>query len=335
MSVMNKERVVWLDYARFFSVFLVILFHTPPMTRVFDGRIACILFYTVFFTISGYLFDISRYSNFRQFFTHRGKQILVPYVTFFMVVYPLWLLVGRTLSGEDVEWWLPLANWLKGEPHTVVGTFWFLACLLVMQIFYYFLQRWLPSRWLIVVALLLSVAAANCPLENYWQVWYALLYMPYYAFGNLFKDYLSQVRFDTSKHTAALLIGGAVAIAIMGLSIFTADPNIINVVRITSGVLVIPAYVAISKWLGERYGCNGVIELVVMNAIVYLAFQNNVISVIRVALEKVFYHGVMTDHLWIKFVVALAVMVILYPIAWFVHHYAPWMLGRKKKAVAH
>ncbi|MBQ1797897.1 MAG: acyltransferase family protein, partial [Muribaculaceae bacterium] len=84
---MNKERVVWLDYARFFSVFLVILFHTPPTTRVFDGRIACILFYTVFFTISGYLFDISRYSNFRQFFTHRGKQILVPYVTFFMVVY--------------------------------------------------------------------------------------------------------------------------------------------------------------------------------------------------------------------------------------------------------
>ena len=129
-----KERIPWLDYVRFFSIFLVILFHTPPQTPIMDGKVIINLRIPLFFCISGYLFNIVKYSTFGQFFKHRGKQILVPYVTFFVVFYALWLVVGRQLGDADVTWWQPLVDFVKGEPHTVLGTFWYLSCLFVMQI---------------------------------------------------------------------------------------------------------------------------------------------------------------------------------------------------------
>ena len=38
----------------------------------------------VFFCISGFLYSIDRWSGFKQYALHRSKQIVVPYVTFFL-----------------------------------------------------------------------------------------------------------------------------------------------------------------------------------------------------------------------------------------------------------
>ena len=330
---LKKERIPWLDYVRFFSIFLVILFHTPPQTPIMDGKVIINLRIPLFFCISGYLFNIAKYSTFGQFFKHRGKQILVPYVTFFVVFYALWLLVGRWLGDAHVAWWQPLVDFVKGEPHTVLGTFWYLSCLLVMQVLYFFMQRWLPKQWLFPASIMLSVAAINCPLENYWHVWNAMVYMPFYAFGNSFKNYITGVEFSSSRRTAVLLALGVVSIVIMVLSIYIEEKNSMNVIKIACGVMTIPTYIALAKWLANRYGRNRVIQLVVMNGTVYLAFQNHMIGFIKAMLERAFYTGVMDDHMWLKFVIPFLVMVAIYPFAWLIHHYAPWMLGKKKEEV--
>ena len=327
----KKARYPWLDYVRFFSIFLVILFHTPPHTPILDGKIIINLRIPLFFCISGYLYNIAKYNNFLQFFKHRGKQILVPYVTFFVLFYALWLAFGHRFETTEVKWWEPLVEFVKGEPQYVVGTFWYLSCLLSMQVLYYFMQRFLPSRWLFPASIILSIAAINCPLENYWHIWNAMVYMPFYAFGNSFKNYIKQVSFDSHKRTSILLIAGVVSIAIMVLSILIEEKNIVNVIKIACGIAVLPGYIAISKWLSNRYGRNRIIELVVMNGTVYLAFQNYLIGFIRVILERTHYVGFMDDHMWLKFVVALVVMVAIYPFAWFIHNYTPWMLGKKRE----
>lgn len=327
---MNKERIPWLDYVRFFSIFLVILFHTPPQTPILDGKIIINLRIPLFFCISGYLFNIAKYSNFGQFFSHRGRQILVPYLTFFIVFYVLWLLVGTKLGDANVAWWQPLVDFVKGEPHTVLGTFWYLSCLFVMQVLFYFLQRLLPNQWLFPASIILSVAAINCPLENYWHVWNAMVYMPFYAFGNCFKHYLSKVSFSSRHRTGILLALGVVSLVIMALSIYIEEKNSMNVIKIACGVMVIPTYICLAKWLAKRYGRNSIIELVVMNGTVYLAFQNHMIGFIKVMLERAFYTGVMEENLWLKFTVPFMVMIAIYPFAWLIHHHMPWMLGKKK-----
>ena len=54
---MAKERQPWLDYVRFFSIFLVILFHTPPRMPMFDDAVILNLRIPVFFCISGFLYS--------------------------------------------------------------------------------------------------------------------------------------------------------------------------------------------------------------------------------------------------------------------------------------
>lgn len=332
-SALKKERIPWLDYVRFFSIFLVILFHTPPQTPIMDGKVIINLRIPLFFCISGYLFDIAKYSTLGQFFKHRGRQILVPYFTFFVVFYALWLLVGQRLGDADVSWWQPLVDFVKGEPHTVLGTFWYLSCLLVMQLLYYLMQRWLPQQWVFPASIMLSVAAINCPLENYWHVWNAMVYMPFYAFGNSFKRYIQGVEFSSKRRTAVLLALGVLSIVIMVLSIYIEEKNSMNVIKIACGVMTIPTYIAIAKWFANRYGRNRAIQLVVMNGTVYLAFQNHLIGFVKVMLERATYVGVMDDYIWIKFIAPLVVMAAIYPFAWFVHYHAPWMLGKSKQEV--
>ena len=41
----------------------------------------------------------------------------------------------------------------------------------------------------------------------------------------------------------------------------------------------------------------------------------------------------MNDHMWLKFLIPIFVMVAIYPFAWIIHNYAPWMLGKKKEEV--
>ena len=81
---MAKQRQAWLDYVRFFSIFLVIVFHTPPRLPLLDNAVVLNLRVPVFFCISGFLYSIDRWSGFKQYALHRSKQIVVPYVTFFL-----------------------------------------------------------------------------------------------------------------------------------------------------------------------------------------------------------------------------------------------------------
>ena len=84
---MAKERQAWLDYVRFFSIFLVIVFHTPPRLPLIDDAVILNLRIPVFFCISGFLYSFDRWKSFSEYALHRARQILIPYTTFFIVFY--------------------------------------------------------------------------------------------------------------------------------------------------------------------------------------------------------------------------------------------------------
>ena len=95
------DRKAWLDYIKFIAMFLVVVYHTPPR---YDTAHEVALFNMgapVFFFAAGYLFNIARTKNFFSFLRHRAPQILVPYTTFFILSYALWLVVGRRMAGPE------------------------------------------------------------------------------------------------------------------------------------------------------------------------------------------------------------------------------------------
>ncbi len=343
---MAKERQPWLDYVRFFSIFLVILFHTPPRMPMFDDAVILNLRIPVFFCISGFLYSFDKWSGFKQYARHRAKQILIPYFTFFILFYALWLLIGRRIGGvEDqrADVLLPVWEFFLGDPKIVLKPFWYIACLFTMQIIYYGVERLVPRKWVFTACMALSFLAfcvleitpQNSVFTHWWRPWNlgnALLFLPFYALGNSFKPLLSQLSFANAKTTILYATLGAISmIAMVKIAhIQEGDYPLYSLLRVPAGLMVIPVYFGLAKWLSQRYGKVNVIQFVVISGTVYLGMQNYCISIAKLLLNKFLYDGVIDDHAWLKFVIALLVMVAIYPFAWLIDRYCPWFIGKGK-----
>jgi acyltransferase len=328
----QKIRYAWPDYVKFISIFLVILFHTPPHMEILDEKILVNLRIPAFFFISGYLYNVAKFNNFWHFFRHRGKQLLVPYVTFFVLFYILWLIEYKVwgTQGQVVNVYQPIIEFIKGEPLLVLPTFWFVACLFSMQVIYYFLQWALPSKWVFPVCILLSFTAYFIGWTNYWNICNALFFIPFFAFGNCFKEHISNISFSNKKRTILLIFFALVSIAVMVWSICIENRGVMNIVKVMCGLMVIPAYICITKLLAGKYGRRRFIEFVAVNGVFFFAFQNEFIEFFRVILDKLFFQGIMFEYIWIKPLVAIVVLIIIFPVAWIVTRYMPWMVGKGK-----
>lgn len=348
---MVKERYAWLDYVRFFSIFLVIVFHTPPRLATLDDAVILNLRVPVFFCVSGLLYSIDRWSVFWAYARHRAKQILVPYTTFFIIFYALWLVMGRAMVGpgeEAIPVLQPLWEFVLGNPNVVLKPFWYIACLFTMQMLYYGIERLVGRRHVWAFAVSCVLAAGTYVVSEVWESWpwvhyvndfwnlgNACLFLPFYALGNCFKTQLHAMSFKNARTTVGMLLLAAASMAFMvliaGLRDTTSpmgDPGLYNVLRDVAGMLVIPAYMCTAKWVASKLGRRHVVEFVVVSGTVYLGVQNYLIGLCKVALTRFCYPTVIDDHIWLKLVIALVVMAAIYPVAVFIDRRCPWLIGK-------
>ena len=220
------QREAWLDYVRFFSIFLVIVFHTPPRLALFDDAVILNLRVPVFFCISGFLYSFDRRPRFFDYVKHRAKQILVPYCTFFVAFYALWLMVGRSMVGaeeEAISVWAPVVEFISGNPQTVVAPFWYIACLFTIQMLYRGIECLVKRTWVLPTCVVLALATYFIPYEipvvaaigKIWNIGNALLFLPFYALGNCCKGLLSRLEFRTPPGAAIWVAMAAASIVVM------------------------------------------------------------------------------------------------------------------------
>lgn len=331
------KRQAWLDYIKLIAMTLVVIYHTPPR---YDNAREAALFNMgapVFFFAAGYLFNIARQQNFLTFLRHRARQILVPYTTFFIIFYALWLVVGRRMAGPEeqaIDVLAPVWQFVQGTPDVVLGPFWFLAALFTMQVIYYPIKRYLSGYWPLVVALLLSLGLLvmpDVPWFRYWNLDKAFLYMPIYAFGNCCRPLVE--KFDFATPARSLLW---IALAVAGLGFLIAAPLNIDravayVLAPEAVILVLPFYTAVCKWLERMHGTSPVAQTVAITSITYLALQNYLIGIIKIAAARLLGPDVLDDSILFKVVIALVVMAALYPLAIIVERYLPFLLGKGYK----
>lgn len=330
------KRKAWLDYMKFIAMFLVVVYHTPPR---YDNAHESALFNVgtpVFFFAAGYVFNIAKQKNFFAFARHRARQILVPYSTFFIIFYALWLLVGRRLAGPEemaIDTLTPLWQFVTGRPEIVVGPFWFLACLLVMQLVYYPIKRLLPGYWPLVAAFAISLIGLldAFPDIRLWNIGRAMLYLPVYAVGNCCHKQIERFTFDTAPRTFLWLALAAIALCFLIIAPLHLDRDLSYVLAPEAVIMMLPAITATCRLLEQRFGTSRVAQNVAVTGITYLALQNYLIGVIKMLVAKFAGPDIFDDNFVLKVVIAVIVMIILYPIALFIERYLPFLLGKPYK----
>ena len=332
------KRQAWLDYMKFIAMFMVVVYHTPPR---YDTAREVALFNMgapVFFFAAGYLFNIAKQKNFFTFLRHRARQILVPYTTFFIIFYALWLAVGRRMAGPEemaIDTMTPLWQFLQGTPDVVLGPFWFLAALFTMQVIYYPVKKFLPAMWPLAVALLLSLSLLilpDLPWLRYWNLDKALLYMPIYALGNCCKPLADRFDFSTTGRSLLWLLLAVLGLGFLVIAPLTIDRGVAYVLAPEAVILTLPLYTVLCKWLEKCHGVSRIAQNVAITSITYLALQNYLIGIIKMIVSKVAGPAILDESILLKVAIAIAVMVALYPLALIVERYFPFLLGKSRSS---
>ena len=330
------KRLAWLDYLKCIAMFLVVVYHTPPR---YDTAREVPLFNMgapVFFFAAGYLFNIAKQKDFFTFLRHRARQLLVPYTTFFIIFYALWLVVGRRMAGTEelaIDTLTPLWQFIQGTPQVVLGTFWFIAALFTMQVIYYPIKKYLSGCWPLVAALLLSLSLfvmPDVPQFRYWNLDRALLYMPIYALGNCCHPLIEKFDFSSLARSLGWILLAAVGLGFLVVAPLTIDRDVAYVLAPEAVILVLPLYTALCKWLEQCHVGTGIARNVAITGITYLALQNYLIGVIKVLVTKFAGLDIFGDNILLKVGLALLVMIVLYPLALLVERYLPWLLGKPR-----
>lgn len=333
------KRLVCLDNIKLIAMLLVVVYHTPPRYDTAHEMALFNMGAPVFFFAAGYLFNIARQQNFLSFLKHRARQILVPYTTFFIIFYALWLVVGRRMAGSEeqaIGALTPVWQFIQGKPDVVLGPFWFLACLFTMQLIYYPIKRYLSGYCPLVVAVMLSLSLfviPSVPWVTYWNLDRALLYMPIYAVGNCCQSWVDKVAFDTPARSLLWCLLAALGLGFLIFAPLHINKEVAYVLAPEAVILVLPFYTAVCKWLGQCGAINGFARVVAITSITYLALQNYLIGVIKLLVVKVLGSAILDEGILVKVAIAIVVMALIYPLAIVVDRYFPFLLGKKSRSL--
>jgi len=317
-----KKRYAWIDYAKCFSIFLVVSYHSPFHLDGYWGNFLCLLRMPAFFLISGFLFDINKFPSFIYFLKHRSIQLLIPYTFFSTIFYVLWLLVGRNMVGGDeldIPLWYPIFEFFYGSPHIVVATYWFICCLFSIQIIYYFLIKYVPQHLILPLTFVFPILHSFSFFDALpWNLSLAFLYIPFYVFANLNKQFIIELSRENIR-----IVLGTLALGLLAVHFINGEVSIIQSILISaSGLLVLPSYILFVKFIA-RVRINKIAIFIGKNTIIILALQNYIIGVFKMVLPSDF-NGCFIVNIIITFTI---IFICYFPIK-IINKYIPFVIGR-------
>lgn len=199
--MVNNNRLLWVDNAKVIGIYLVILGH-GQLTSTHTNFIYS-FHMPLFFMLSGYLFNESKYPTYRYFLKKKCLQLLVPYFILNFITFSLWLIFSRDQANKglgNLETYRPVLGILYGNGiddyliHAV--SLWFIICLFTLEQLYYafFINKSTSVKFIIIVAfIVMGYLDYIFKLPRLmWGLNISLTAIVFYAFGNLLKNQINQ-----------------------------------------------------------------------------------------------------------------------------------------------
>ena len=190
----NKfKRLDYIDFAKAFGMLLIVWGHI----RLGDWSNAFVYAFHIplFFFLSGMVFSKKRYPDFKSFLLKRVNSLIKPYIVFSVLTWIVWAAFSYVTHANVDSYWMPLAETFIAQGsggfllHNV--PLWFVTCLFVVEIIYYFLAD-LKRLWIMVITIVMA-AVSYWAIINFecfdvtllpWNIEVAMLAIPFYAAGH-------------------------------------------------------------------------------------------------------------------------------------------------------
>lgn len=194
----NHSYYKWIDYAKGIGIFLMVIGHSG--LPIFIQKIIWSFHMPLFFSLSGVLFHIEKYNDYRTFSLKLFKSLIVPYLFFSALA-----LVGYWIIDRDYFHLLISGNFL------IYGwdglALWFVITLLICQLCVWTLFRIKSSSLSIIIGtFILCVWSATCfVLRSHfpYKVENVGLALLFFSSGFLLKEYILKI--DIKWHLLVVL----------------------------------------------------------------------------------------------------------------------------------
>lgn len=328
MTTKAMHRAEWLDLANVVAMVCVVWFHIPSAVEAPARHVEYITVNAMFFILSGCSFGFAqhRYVTFRTLLRHICRRLLWPTTVMYAVCYVLWLGIGKKLGGDTAEWYEPLVQFVTGRFSLVLSTYWFIVCLIGMQIFSFGLNRMVRSRSaLALVSGLLPLLTLPLGVIDCYCIPEALAFFPFFSLGVLTSQD-KDVRGYRIRHLPCLMTGWCIYFCIIHMMHF---PTVYTPAEAAYGMGACLVVVAASGLVCRKRHAGRMVATLRYGALVLLASQNYIIGLCRVVLDRVTQEqDFLARHMALKPVVLIGVYAVSIPAILLIRHFCPQILGR-------
>lgn len=150
-----KDRIEWIDIAKGIGIILVIAGHTIALRY---SQCLYTFHLPLFFFLSGLVFNQKKYEKFSFLFGQKSKQILLPWLAFFLVGLAICLLIPEWREALSIR--KILVDLYTSNTNTIQNSsIWYLICLFVTFCVFWLVNRIKRNKsiisFLIIIALCL------------------------------------------------------------------------------------------------------------------------------------------------------------------------------------
>ena len=201
---MKKQRIKWIDVARFIGIFAIVLVHLGPASgRSYDFiRIFVI---ELFFFLSGCADNFDK-RNIKGYILHKIKTLVIP---FFIFGFLLVICNTIRINGDGLYFGKQILNLLNGFlKNTGIGGLWFISCAFIMCLLFKLIRTLIKRKWLLLVVCFVISFASMFIFKShfFWNTDLALKYLFLYCLGYVTFEKINTLLIPSKKNNIILLV---------------------------------------------------------------------------------------------------------------------------------
>ncbi|MET1053695.1 MAG: acyltransferase family protein [Pedobacter sp.] len=336
------QRVMWIDYAKFIGIVLVICAHQTTNKGWFDFISAFDI--PLFFFLSGFLFSFKKFDTYSQFLKARVKQLLVPYLLLNLVAYIFWLFFFKNFdemfvsSGRFYKSFFGIfygngyGDWLI---HCIAT--WFIICLFSLENIYFLVFRKLTdNQKYIALVCFLPLCWLDRNYMPFWLPWgidIALVGIIFYGVGNLFKTRVFQlIQLSMLKLSVISILAFAVLLFVAQRTHSDMNQHQYSNFKLffVGAFAGITCVITLSRIIELGLGHISIFQFVAQNTLFIMAFHLFVMTIVNKFILDVF--DISSKEIaangFIGAIVVVPTVFLLIPLIYLCNRYFPVIVGK-------